>query len=66
MSSVWDSWRETGRAHRSELALERAREGVLPDRDLVLELGRGDVESLRCNVDALMTSGVGKENQRSG
>ena len=39
--------------YRFEIALERSRESVLPEIDLVGEFGLGDVESLGGDIDVL-------------
>jgi len=47
-------------AYRFEIALERIRESVLPECDLIGEFCLGDLESLGGNVDVLETKFVRK------
>ena len=52
--------------HGFELAFKISRESILPELDLVLELGGCDSESLRSDVDGLYAVLVREEDQRSG
>ena len=52
--------------HGFELAFQISRESILPEPDLVLELGGCDSESLRSDVDGLYAVLVREEDQRSG
>ena len=47
-------------AYRFEIVLERIRESVLPESDLIGELCLGDLESLGGNVDVLEAKFVRK------
>ena len=49
-----------------EPAFKISRERILPELDLVLELGGCDSESLRSDVDCLYAVLVREEDQRSG
>ena len=51
--------------HGFELAFKVSRESILPEPDLVLELGGCDSESLRSDVDGLYAVLVREEDQRS-
>ena len=49
--------------YRFEIVLERSRESLLPEIDLVVESGLGDVESLGGDVYALVVVFVRKVDQ---
>ena len=56
----------TKNAHRRELALETTRKGILPDLNLVCELGSCNREGVGGNVHRLEAVVAREQNQRSG
>ena len=51
-------------AYRFEVPLEISRKGILPEFDLIGELGLGNTESLGGDVDVLRTKPVREMDQR--
>ena len=59
-------WNHGLLTYRFEVSLEISRKGILPEFDLIGELGLGNIESLGGNVNELGAEPVCEMNKRQG